>query len=65
VYVNHLDQVREQLTRAPQKLPNLVLDFQGYDGVGFRPQAIDEIEPSQIRLEGYDPHPAIKGEMAV
>jgi len=65
VYVNHLDQVREQLTRAPRKLPKVVIDFPGYDEVGFRPQAIDEIEPSQIRLEGYDPHPAIKGEMAV
>lgn len=31
----------------------------------FQPEWIDRIEPSQVWLDGYDPHPAIKFEMAV
>lgn len=65
IYVNHLNQVREQLTRPPRRLPRLVLDVPSYEQAGFSPQLVNTIEPEQIRLEGYDPHPAIKAEMAV
>jgi thymidylate synthase len=57
VYENHLPQVREQLTREPKPLPRLVLD----DAI----RDIDGIQSEQIRLEGYESHPPLKGEVAV
>jgi thymidylate synthase len=57
VYENHLPQVREQLTREPKPLPRLVLADAITD--------IDGIQSEQIRLEGYESHPPLKGEVAV
>jgi thymidylate synthase len=57
VYENHLDQVREQLSREPKPLPRLVLD----DSI----TEIDGLRSEQIRLEGYECHPALKGDVAV
>ena len=57
LYVNHLDQARLQLTRAPRPLPRLVLDP--------RITALDEVDLEHLTLEGYDPHPAIKAPVAV
>ncbi|EFQ82432.1 thymidylate synthase [Aeromicrobium marinum DSM 15272] len=57
LYLNHLDQAREQLTRAPRPLPDLWLDPQvdSIDGFGF----------DSIKVTGYDPHPSIKAPIAV
>jgi len=57
LYLNHLDQAREQLSRSPRPFPRMrlnpargeLLDFQYEDFV----------------LEGYEPHPAIKAPIAV
>jgi thymidylate synthase len=57
LYRNHLDQAREQLGRAPRELPRLWLDPSRRD--------IDEFEIESVRIEGYDPHPAIKAPIAV
>jgi thymidylate synthase len=56
VYLNHLDQVALQLTRTPLARPRLRLD------------AVDDIRDfrmEHIHLDGYTPHPAIKGAVAV
>ena len=57
LYLNHLEQAKEQLTRAPRALPRLRLDSAPKDIVGFRFE--------DFTLEGYDPHPAIKAPIAV
>jgi thymidylate synthase len=57
IYENHLEQVSEQLTRQPFPLPNLVID----DGV----QNLDDLSPDQFRLDNYQHHPRLTGEVAV
>lgn len=57
IYLNHLEQVDEQLTRAPRKLPTMVINPNVKDIFKF---TIDDFE-----LVGYDPHPPIKAPIAV
>jgi thymidylate synthase len=57
LYLNHLAQAREQLSREPRKLPLMKLN-----------PAIDNIfdfRYEDFTLEGYDPHPAIRAPVAV
>jgi thymidylate synthase len=57
VYLNHLDQARLQLSRAPRPLPRVVLNP--------AVRAIDGFRYDDIEVVGYDPHPAIKAPVAV
>jgi thymidylate synthase len=57
VYSNHFDQAREQLSRSPRPLPRLLLDPSVTDLFAFRAE--------HVRIEGYEPHPAIKASVAV
>ena len=57
LYLNHIDQAREQLTRAPRELPLMRLNPAVKDLFAFRFE--------DFTLEGYDPHPAIKAPIAV
>lgn len=57
IYANHIDQVNEQLTREPKKLPTLNLKGEG--------KSIFELETSDIIIDDYDPHPKIKAPIAV
>lgn len=57
IYKNHFAQVREQLTRTPRKLPVMKLNPDVKDIFSF--------QYDDFTLEGYDPLPHIKGEVAV
>lgn len=57
IYLNHLEQVKLQLTRTPKKLPKLVLNE--------KIKSIFEFTFEDIKLEGYESWPRIKGEVAV
>jgi len=57
LYNNHLEQARLQLSREPRPLPTLMLNPMVTDLFAFRYE--------DIKLEGYDPHPLIKAEVAV
>jgi thymidylate synthase len=57
LYLNHLDQAREQLRREPRALPRMRLDPEVRDLFAFRYE--------DFTLEGYDPHPAIRAPIAV
>jgi thymidylate synthase len=57
LYLNHLDQAREQLTREPRPLPELWLDP--------AVSSIDDFTFDSLKVTGYDPHPLIKAPIAV
>jgi len=57
LYLNHLDQAREQLARTPRAAPRMRLNPAVTDLFAFRYE--------DFTIEGYDPHPAIKAPVAV
>ena len=57
LYLNHLEQAREQLSREPRRLPVMKLNPAVTDLFAFKYE--------DFTLEGYDPHPAIKAPVAV
>ena len=57
IYLNHIDQVRLQLTREPRRLPVMLLNPEVKDILEFRYE--------DFTLTEYDPHPAIKGDISV
>jgi thymidylate synthase len=57
LYVNHLDQARLQLSREPRPLPRMEIEPSR--------RALEEFEPGDFTLVGYDPHPHIRAPVAV
>ena len=56
IYLNHLDQVDEQLRRDPRPLPKLVFT---------RNKSIFDFEYEDLMLKDYDPYPPIKAPISV
>ena len=55
IYKNHREQVAEQLSHEARPLPQLHLPF----------KEVDEYAYEDLKIVGYDPHPAIKATVAV
>ncbi len=57
IYLNHIEQVKEQLSREPKALPTLKINPEK--------KSVFDIELDDLSIEGYDPHPTIKAPVAV
>ena len=57
LYLNHLEQAREQITREPLNLPRLKLDPNIMD--------IDAFTGDHVEIEGYEHHPHIAAPISV
>lgn len=57
IYLNHLEQINEQLSREPRSLPTMLINPSKTN--------IEDFVFEDFELKNYDPHPAIKGVVAV
>ena len=57
IYNNHFEQLELQLSREPKPLPKMILNPEVKNILDFTFE--------DFTLEGYDPHPGIKGSVAV
>ena len=59
IYHNSIEQVKEQLSREPKKLPKLIMP--NLDSI----DALNNYSVDDFVLEGYESHPALKAPMAI
>lgn len=57
IYENHVDQVKEQLSRESREFPTVKIDP--------TIKTIDDFLPELVTLENYDPHPSLKGDLTI
>jgi thymidylate synthase len=57
LYRNHITQAREQVSRTPRAFPRMTL--------ARRATSIDDYRIEDFTVDGYDPHPVIKADVAV
>jgi thymidylate synthase len=57
IYENHMEQVKEQLTRKPKAFPTIKIDPSV--------KTLEDFRPEHVELIGYDPYPAMKAELTV
>lgn len=58
IYLNHIDQVKEQISREPKPLPTLIMKDRGQTRV-------EDFKLNDFSLDNYEHHGTIKAEMAV
>jgi thymidylate synthase len=63
LYSNHIEQAKEQLSRAPKELPTLKMSS-GHNFRAAMAGKADEIDLDDFILLGYEPHPTIKAPLS-
>ncbi len=63
LYLNHLEQAKEQIGREPMKLPRVELDFEYTFFDGYITE-FDKIDRNSIKLVNYQSHPEIKAPLS-
>jgi thymidylate synthase len=64
LYLNHIEQAKEQLTREPMPLSELVINDEFWNpDVSFIEQ-IEHIQPTDFFIKNYQSHPAIKAPLS-
>jgi len=63
LYSNHIEQAKEQLSRAPKELPTLKMSS-GHNFRAAMAGKADEIDLNDFILLGYEPHPTIKAPLS-
>lgn len=56
IYLNHVEQIKEQMTREPKALPKVTINRVHKN--------IEDYTAEDIELVGYNPHPTIKGSLS-
>jgi len=56
LYTNHLDKIAVQLSREPRPFPKITLE---------KAASVFDYTIDKLRMEGYDPHPSIRMDVAV
>lgn len=57
IYGNHKEQAMEQISRSPKAFPTISFS-ESFD-------SLDTFRPEMVQLNGYEPHPTIKGDLTV
>ncbi len=57
VYMNHIDQVKEQISRTPYPFPRITISPEA--------TSLDTFRPEHVILSDYVAHPALRGELTV
>src|SRR3990170_5195536 len=57
IYENHVEQVKEQLSREPKPFPTVTLDSSV--------KSLDDFKPEHVTLENYETHPVLRGDLTV
>ena len=57
IYFDHMEQVKEQLSREPKSLPQMVIKR--------KIDSIDDFKYEDFEIVNYDPYPLIKGKVSV
>lgn len=61
VYLDHIDALKEQMTRIPKQFPKLVIKEERKDAI----KTIDDFKFEDFKIVGYEPYPSIKMKMSV
>ena len=64
LYLNHLDQAKEQIGREPMELPSLKLPKTDAFWDGFDVSLFGHLDPTDFNIENYQSHPSIKAPLS-
>ena len=64
LYLNHIEQAKEQITRTPYELPKVIINDEFWNPDSSILNQIEHITPDDFIIENYYSHPAIKAPLS-